>query len=216
MITLVGAEKGGTGKTTIAVNLAVMLAKNGQDVLLVDTDTQGSASSFVEMRDDFKIEPRIPSVQKFGRNLARDVLELASRYEHIIIDAGGRDSVELRSSLSVAHQAFCPIQASQLDVWTLGALDRLVGQAKTINTDLTVSVVINRASSNPSSTDVQEAKEVLDDYKSLSASDKFLRERVVYQRSIRQGLGVIEYTPADVKAISEFSQLYEEAFNAQR
>ena len=93
MIILIGGEKGGTGKTTIAINLATLHALNGKDILLVDTDKQGSANSWAESRDEEQQLPRITCIQKFGKNLARDIKDLEPRYEDIIIDAGGRDSM---------------------------------------------------------------------------------------------------------------------------
>ena len=63
------------------------------------------------------------------RNSARayrgEVQDLAGRYQDVIIDAGGRDSVELRAAMIVAHKAFVPIQASQFDIWTLGRMNDL-------------------------------------------------------------------------------------------
>ena len=99
MIILIGGEKGGTGKTTIATNLAAMRALAGRDVLLIDTDPQGSANYWVQSRDEEKITPRVACIQKFGKGLPAEVKDLAHRYQDIIIDAGGRDSVELRSAL---------------------------------------------------------------------------------------------------------------------
>jgi len=69
-IVLFGGEKGGTGKTTLATNMAAMLALKGRDVLLLDTDRQGTASFWATIREDTEIEPRIPCVQKFGKGLA--------------------------------------------------------------------------------------------------------------------------------------------------
>jgi chromosome partitioning protein len=89
-IILIGGEKGGTGKTTLAVNMAAARAKAGHDVLVVDTDPQGSASYWTAAREEKKIEPRIPSVQKFGKTLASELRDLGKRYEEIIVDAGGR------------------------------------------------------------------------------------------------------------------------------
>ncbi len=94
-IILVGGEKGGTGKTTIATNLAVMRAAAGRDVVLIDTDPQGSASGWCYTRDEAGLAPRIASVQKFGKGLARELEDLSMRYQDIIVDAGGRDSVKL-------------------------------------------------------------------------------------------------------------------------
>ena len=65
-IVLIGCEKGGTGKTTIAVNLAVMRALAGRDVLLLDTDQQGNASFWAQIRDENQVLPRIACVSKFG------------------------------------------------------------------------------------------------------------------------------------------------------
>ena len=100
-IVLFGGEKGGTGKTTLAINTAAMLAREGKDVLLLDTDRQGTASFWAVVREESETEPRISCVQKFGKGLAAQVRDLAGRYDEIIIDAGGRDSMELRYGLGV-------------------------------------------------------------------------------------------------------------------
>lgn len=105
-ITVFGGEKGGTGKTTLATNIAAMLALNGKDVLLLDTDRQGTASFWATVREEEKIEPRVACVQKFGKGLPAQVRDLAERYDEIVIDAGGRDSMELRYALGVADRVY--------------------------------------------------------------------------------------------------------------
>ena len=67
MIVLVGGEKGGTGKTTLATNLAALRAASGADVLLVDTDRQGSASFWAATRDENDALAAVPCVQVFGK-----------------------------------------------------------------------------------------------------------------------------------------------------
>ena len=69
MIVLIGGEKGGTGKTTIATNLAAMRALAGRDVLLIDTDPQGSANYWAQSRDEEGITPRVACIQKFGKQV---------------------------------------------------------------------------------------------------------------------------------------------------
>ena len=73
MVILIGGEKGGTGKTTIATNLAALRALAWHDVLLVDTDSQGSASYWASSRDEAGIKPRVACIQKFGKGLQGEV-----------------------------------------------------------------------------------------------------------------------------------------------
>src|SRR5208283_6242858 len=203
MILMFGGEKGGTGKTTLAVNIATLLALSGKDVLLVDTDKQGSANFWASIRDETGALPRIPCVQKFGKSLAKDVIDLASRYEDILIDAGGRDSLELRYSLGVADRVYVPIQPTQFDLMTLDQMDRLVEQAQALNPNLEAFVVINRASTNPTVSDTQEARDLILEFEHLTSVNTTLRERVAYQRSVREGLSVVEVPFPDPKAITE-------------
>jgi chromosome partitioning protein len=137
MIVLIGGEKGGTGKTTLATHLAAKRALAGRDVLLIDTDIQGSANYWAQSRDESEAKPRrVACLQKFGKGLQAEVQDLSRRYEDILIDAGGRDSVELRAALVVAAKAYIPIQPSQFDIWTLDRMDELVSSAQGFNPDL--------------------------------------------------------------------------------
>jgi len=213
MIVLIGGEKGGSGKTTLATNLAAMRAAAGRDVLLVDTDIQGSASYWAANRDEAGVSPRVPCVQKFGRNLAVEVRDLARRYDDLIIDAGGRDSAELRSALVVVERAFVPIQASQFDVWTLSRMDELVATARGFNPDLAATVIVNRASPNPVVGEADEVRQVMADFSNLSLSSAQLRDRIAYRKAAKAGLGVVEMERADAKAASEMRRLYREVFH---
>lgn len=214
MIILIGGEKGGTGKTTIATNLAAMRVIKGHDVLLVDTDKQGSASAWSDIRDTNNIKIRVPNVQKFGSNLASDIKDFKNRYEDIIIDAGGRDSVELRASMTIADLMYVPVQASQFDIWTLSIMNDLVSQAKGFNTNLTPYILINRAATNPIVNEVEEAKSVLYDFENLKLLPLVLKERISYRKAAKNGLAIIELEKQDIKAISEITMFYNEVFNA--
>lgn len=212
MIILIGGEKGGTGKTTLTTNLATLHASKGRDVLLVDTDKQGSSSAWAESRDEEGHTPRIACIQKFGKNLAKDVKDLAPRYDDVFIDAGGRDSVELRSSLVIADKIYIPVQASQYDVWTLDQMSELVGQSQALNPDLTAYVVINRASTNPSVKETKEASEFVEDYENLIFSEVIIRDRITFRKSAGEGQAVFEFVPKDQKSINEVNALYKHIF----
>lgn len=213
MILLIGGEKGGTGKTTIATNLAAMRARAGRDVLLVDTDIQGSASFWVQTRDEASIEPRVANVQKFGKNLANELSDLAKRYQDIIIDAGGRDSAELRASLVRADLAVIPVQASQFDLWTLDRMDEMVKLAKSYNQALQVKILISRASTNPGVTEANNAAELVEEFDTFALADTIIRDRIAFRRAAAEGKGVTEmYDPETEKAAWEINKLYKEIY----
>lgn len=214
-ILLIGGEKGGTGKTTLAVNLAALRALQGRDVLLVDTDVQASASYWAQSRDEAQTQPRVACIQKFGKGLPTEVRDLARRYQDLIIDAGGRDSVELRSALVVAERIFIPIQPSQFDIWTLGRMDDLVKTAQGFNADLRASVIISRASTNPSVNEAAEARTLLADFEHLRLADAVIRDRIAYRKAARDGLSVDELKPSDPKAIEEMRALFQEVFHGK-
>lgn len=211
-IILVGGEKGGTGKTTLATNLAALRALAGRDVLLIDTDVQASASYWAQSRDEGKVPPRVACIQKFGNGLQAAVQDLARRYQDILIDAGGRDSVELRVGLVVAERAFIPIQASQFDIWTLGRMDDLVRTAQGFNPALQAWVVISRASTHPAVTETMEAQSLLSDFEHLRLAKALIRDRITYRKAAREGLCVEEMQPADPKAVEEMQGLFREVF----
>ena len=215
MIILVGGEKGGTGKTTIAVNLAAIRTKKIQDLLLIDTDRQPTASYWCSIREDNDIKPRVASIQKFEKSVRTETLELKKKYSDIIIDAGGRDSPELRGALLVANKAIFPLRPSQFDLWTLGRVNTLVEMASEINEGLEAFVVINQVSTNPAVKEAKEAKELIKEFPNLSLIDSFVCERISFRRSAIQGMSIFEYQPEDSKAIKEIKMLYEEIFDEQ-
>jgi chromosome partitioning protein len=213
MIVLIGGEKGGSSKSTLATNLAVLRALTGRDVFLLDTDTQGSASLWTQLRDEADIKPGIPCMQKFGQGVQAAVRDLATRYEDVIIDAGGRDSAELRASLVVAHRVFTPVQSSQFDLWSLEKMDELVATAKGFNKDLEASIVITRAPTNVMMREVQEARDFLQDFEHYTVAQTVIYERSVWRKASRQGRSIVELDRQDYKASNELKLLGEEIFS---
>ena len=216
-IIVFGGEKGGTGKTTLATNIAAMLAGNGKDVLLLDTDKQGTASFWATVREEDKVEPRVACVQKFGKGLPAQVRDLAERYDEIIIDAGGRDSMELRYALGVADRVYIPVQPFQFDIWTIRQMDSLVEMASGINQNLTAFIVLNRASTNPVIKEDQETREFFnqEDFEYLSISKSTIRDRISFRKAARDGISVLEWGQ-DKKAINEMNLLYEEIYHGKK
>ena len=216
MIVLVGGEKGGTGKTTLATTLAALRAGAGRDVLLVDTDRQGSASFWAAVRGESAGDglAAVPCVQVFGKGVARELGDLAGRYDDVVVDAGGRDSVELRGAMVVADRLFVPVQASQFDVWTLEQMDGLVEQAQAVNGALAAGVVINRASTHPRVREAEEARALVADFEHLAFTGVVVRDRIAWRRAAADGRAVTEGEGPDPKAVAEAGAWYEAAFGA--
>src|ERR1700687_1051281 len=98
MIIMVGGIKGGSGKTTVATNLAVIRALDGRDVLLVDADDQETSSDFTALRNE-RIERGAcdTSIRLPGPAVRTQKPRLADKYQDIIIDTGGRDTTSQRA-----------------------------------------------------------------------------------------------------------------------
>lgn len=212
-IVLFGGEKGGTGKTTLATNMAAMLAMQGKDVLLLDTDRQGTASFWAAVREEAEVENPIACLQKFGKGVASQVRDLADRYDEIIIDAGGRDSVELRYSLGVCDRAYIPVQPFQFDIWTIRQMDNLVEMAQGLNDNMQAFLVLNRVSTNPAVREDRETQAFFKEegFENIGMVHSVLRDRIAFRKSGRDGLSVVEWKQ-DKKAVSEINQLFEEVY----
>ena len=211
-VILVGGKKGGTCKSTLATNLAVIRARAGRDVVIVDTDPQGSASHWKERRDEAEISPAIHVTQLFGKALRSGIADVARRYQDVIVDAGGKDSEELGIALTQARLVLIPIQASQVDLETLDDMAFLVANARTVNEHLKALVVVSRAPTNPSMRDTEEAHDYISEIEEFNLAISVIRERTVYRRAFRDGTGITEFLPRDEKGVLELSQLYKEVY----
>lgn len=212
MIVLFGGEKGGAGKTTLATNIAALRTIKQPETLLIDTDRQSTASFWCSVREEKNISPRVSSIQKYERAVRTEISELNKKYYDIIVDAGGRDSPELRGSLLVSDKAIFPLRPSQFDLWTLGRLNLLVETAREINEKLKAYVVVNLASPNPSVKEIEEMRELTKEFTQLEVLKTNIYERIIYRRAALTGMGVVEYKPEDAKATQEIVNLYEEIF----
>ena len=109
MVLAVGTVKGGVGKTTLAVNLAIVRTDEGQDVLLVDGDEQGTAWLCTQLRTERMGRPGYTAVSLHGAVWRTQIRQLAPKYDDIIIDVGGRNTSSLRAALTVANTLLIPM-----------------------------------------------------------------------------------------------------------
>ena len=214
MIIVFGGKKHGSGKTTMVTNLSVMRAEKGHNVLLIDANVpQCTATYWNRLRDGLKIKPSIFYTQKSGR-LDDEIIQLSKKFDDIIIDTGGEDTKELRSSMLVADYTYVPLQPSQFDMWTIEKMADLVKSSQELNLQLKASVILNRASTNPRVSEINEAKESLKNLNNaLNFSQAIIRDRIAFKKAAKNGMAVTEIKPADKKAIKEMKLLYQEIYH---
>ena len=208
MIILIGGEKGGTGKSTICTNLAAWLVNEKRDVMLLDSDPQTTSSKWVERRNELPL-PIVHCTEKTG-DIFKAARDLGERYEVVLIDAGGRDSRELRTGMVAADIMFVPIRASQADLETLPHVNDVVGLARGMNPDLKSFALLSMAPSNPFINEVREAQELLQEFTELSLSPSIIRDRKIYRDAMLEGKGVVEMNNGIARA--EIQLLAQEIF----
>ena len=213
MILVCGGIKGGSGKTTIACNLAAMLAGAGKDVLLVDADEQESATIFTAIRKrDQPERPQYTSIILREGNLRSELERMRGKYDDIIIDTGGRDTRAQRAGLSLADVLLLPFNPRSLDIWTIENVEKLLEDIRTINPQLRAVSFLNRA--DPIGSDNQDSREILAEVAGIEFSGITIVNRKAFGRAVSLGLCVTELNNPDRKAASEIAELYEYVFGS--
>jgi chromosome partitioning protein len=179
----VAQQKGGSGKTTIAANLAVAFSRSGHSVALLDTDPQGSLGRWFMARRELGGEDLgFSTASAWGVSYECD--KLRKSFDFVIVDTPPKVDADLRPALREADLVIVPVSASQVDVW---ATESVLDLAKRERRP--VMIVLNRA---------KQGTRVLEDVgKALEAfevlrSETMLGNRVAYAETLGQGLGVLE------------------------
>ena len=212
MIVLVGSQKGGCGKSTIAVNLCAHFAVYGVRVMLVDGDRQGTSSNWSSDRSEDLGSPIVHCIQKYG-NISSTLLDLKADYEDVIVDVAARDSQELRTGMVVADMLIVPFRPSQPDLDTLSNLSEVIGHAKELNSELRIHALLTMTSTNPRVKETKEAQDYLKDYPNIKLLQATIKDRKIYRDAMSEGRGVVEMS--NLKAKAEIDHLMEELFHDQ-
>jgi chromosome partitioning protein len=215
MILLLGGEKGGSGKSCLAQNLAVWLQARGGDVLLLDADPQGTTADWAAERADQSDLKAIPVVQAHG-NIRQTLLDLRGRYRQIVVDAGGADSEALRSAMTVATHMLIPFRPKRRDLKTLPKVENLARLAVAVNPSLVVRGVITQCPALPSQVQrILDAKTACASF-GVKPLDAITTARNIYDDADENGRSVLESGKADPRAVDEIEQLAVELWGAEK
>lgn len=217
MIVTVGNTKGGVGKTTLAVQLAIARALTGREVWLIDGDRQGTATAAIAARAESGRQPGVACAQyPDGPALRAQVQQQRGKWQDIIIDAGGRDSTALRAALILTDVLLVPFQPRSYDVWALDDMASLVDEAHSVRDGLRCVAVLNQADPGEHSTDNAEAAAAVAEVPQFTYLPTPIRRRKAFSNAGGAGLGVAELSPRDAKACAELDALAKSLFNIQR
>ena len=202
MLTVVGNLKGGTGKSTVAFNLAVWLAHSKHGVMTFDLDPQATLTDVCEVRSEDGIEPVVPVSSSISE---LEKLVNSNSKQPVIADVSATNMPDLEKAVHLASRVLIPIQPSQADIWSTQRFLKILG--KIVNKDkTTVQGFINRADTHIAVRETDEAEEALRMLQGIEALKTRLYQRTAYRRSFSEGLAVFELDPMG-KAAREMKQL---------
>ncbi len=202
MIISVVNQKGGVGKTTVAVNLAQGLRGRGYSVILVDGDPQGSVLQWQSIGGNDAVpvlhhpDPFTPSLKK---RLLRD-------HGLAVVDSPPALGDMVRSILALSDLAVIPVGPSPLDIWSSREILDLVGAAGHRRPELQAAMLICRKI--PRTRLGLEAREAMEAY-GVNILETEICQRIAYVEAMLSGQSVLDYAPSS-EAAREMASLCSE------
>ncbi|MBD1895539.1 ParA family partition ATPase [Coleofasciculus sp. FACHB-129] len=202
-------QKGGSGKTTISMQLAGSLARRENKILVVDADPQGTATRWAASAEDETPFPAsVVGLSAANAKVHREVKKFINDYDCIIIDCPpAADSPVPQSALLIADLALVPLIPSPLDMWAAVGIRQVIVNVSIINESLQARLVMNQC--QPNTTLAQESLEVLPEF-GIELTKSYLGHRQVYRQSAVFGQTVHNFGSKASAAIEEIESLTDE------
>ena len=210
-IITVANQKGGSGKTTVSMQLAGTLARRSYRVLVVDADPQATATRWAaSASDEIPFPASVVGLSAANEKVHREVRKFINDYSVIIIDCPpAADSQVPQSALLVADLVLVPIIPSPLDMWAAVGIKQVIANVSEINDTLQARLLLNQC--QPRTTLAQEAQEILPAFGIETATSQ-LCHRQVYRQAAVFGKTAHDFGRKAAAAISEIESLADEVF----
>ncbi len=179
----VAQQKGGSGKTTLAANMAVALVRSGRSVSLLDTDPQGSLGRWFMTRLEGGDEGMdFSTASAWG--VGYEMKKLSRAHDVVLVDTPPKVDSDLRPALRESDMVLVPVATSAVDVWALDSILDLTDRV-----GVPTMIVLNRYKAG---TRVSDDVRALLAERDVRCAEAVLGDRVVYAEALGQGKGVLE------------------------
>lgn len=217
MIISVCAQKGGSGKTTIAVSLAGESVRLGYKTLLIDSDPQGSATRWFEQASEEAAEVWPDLLQAPDKSVSKEIRKHVKDYDVIVVDCPPQLHEITEAAITLSHVALIPISPSALDLWAMrDHTIRIFRKIESKRPDLKGLLVVSRK--QPNTAIGREIRDVLGgpDWTHLQLLESEVSQRTVFAQLPSSGQFVHQVVTEDHPAQSEISALWQEIESWQK
>ncbi len=185
--------KGGAGRSTIATNLAGMLAAEGRKVALIDCDMpQGTSASWAAIRrgDDLVGDMTIATASNHVELVER-VKALDAGHDYLVLDAPPRIAEMTRAALILSRLCLIPLGASAAELWATGDLLTTIEEAKAVKSDVDARILWTRFRGTTKS--AQELSAAARGELGLKELSNKIGYRVAFPEALARGMTVLEW-----------------------
>ena len=206
----VANQKGGTGKTTVAMALAGTLGRRGHRVLVVDADPQGSATRWASSAPDGQPFPAtLSGLSAAGSKVHREVKKYVDDYDYIVVDCPPSvDSPVPMSALMISDLVLIPVIPSPPDLWAAVGIRQIIANVKeSVNEGLVARLIPNMC--QPNTEVARESLDVIRDF-GLPVTEAKLHHRTAYRQAAAYGATVHAFGARAAAAIVEVEGLVDE------